>query len=101
MVQPVDIADNLSKTELVSKLNQMKKASSEMEQRQVTKTLKEKTSADAERTQESMKSDMLIITRDKQEREKKKKERKKKEESDSQDDADMEKSDNEHLDLKA
>ncbi len=101
MVQPMDIADNLSKTELVSKLNQIKKASSEMEQRQVTKTFEEKTSADAQRTQESIKSDMLIITKDKQEQEKKKKERKKKDESDSQDDADMEKSDEQHLDLKA
>ena len=101
MVQPVDIADNLAKTELVSKLNQKIRASSENEQRQATETLKEKTSANAHRTQESIKSDMLIITKDHQEQEEKKKKKKNKEESDSQDDTDMEKSDEQHLDLKA
>lgn len=101
MVQPVDIVDNLSKAELVSKLNQKIKANSEMEQRQATQTLKDKTSADAKRTQESIKSDMLIITQKQQEQEKKKKEKRKKDESDSQDNTDMEKSDEQHLDLKA
>lgn len=101
MVQPVDIVDNLSKAELVSKLNQKIKANSEMEQRQATQTLKDKTSADAQRTQESIKSDMLIITQKQQEQEKKKKEKRKKDESDSQDNTDMEKSDEQHLDLKA
>lgn len=101
MVQPVDIADNLAKTELLRKLNQTIKNSSEMEQRQVTATFKDKTSANAHRTQESIKSDMFIITKDQQEQEEKKKEKKKKDESDSQDDTDMDKSDKQHLDLKA
>ena len=101
MVQPVDIVDNLSKTELVSKLNQMKKASSEMKHRQISQTFKEKTSTDAQRTQESIKSDMLIINKDQKDQEEKKKERKKKDESDSQDETNQEKTDDKHLDLKA
>ena len=101
MVQPVDIVDSLSKAELVSKLNQKIKANSEMEQRQATQTLKDKTSAETQRTQESIKSDMLIITQEQQEQEKKKKEKREKDESDSQDDTDMEKSEKQHLDLKA
>lgn len=101
MVQPVDIADNLSKTELVSKLNQMKKASSEMEQRQISRTLKDKTSDETQRTQESIKSDMLIINKEKQEQEEKKKKQKEKEDGDNQGESDMDKSENQHLDLKA
>ncbi len=101
MVQPVDIVDNLSKTELVRKFNQKIKESSEMEQRQATQMLKDKTSDETKRTQESIKSDMLIITKEQKEREEKKKEKKKEEESDNQDETDMEKSDNQHLDLKA
>jgi len=101
MVQPVDIADNLAKTELVSKLNQKIKAHSEMEQRRATQTFKDKTSDETKRTQESIKSDMLIITKEQQEREEKKKEKRKEDESEIQDDADMEKSDDQHLDLTA
>ncbi len=100
MVQPMDIADTLSKTELASKLNQIKKASPEMEQRHFAQTLKEKTSAEASRTQESMKSDMLIISKDKQESENKKRDKQKKDDSGNQDDANNQ-SDSKHLDLKA
>ena len=106
MVQPVDIVDSLSKTELVRKLNHQIKTNPEMEQLQATKTFKEKTSDEAQRTKESIKSDMLIISQEQQEQEKKKKDKKKKdkkkkEASDSQDENDTEKSDEQHLDLKA
>lgn len=101
MVQPVEIADTLSKTELASKLNQIKKANSEMDQRQFTTALKEKTSADAERTKESMKSDLLIITKDKQEQDERRKNHKKKKESDGQGGTDSDQSDDTRLDVKA
>ena len=99
MVQPVEIVDTLSKTELASKLNQMKKASSEMEQRQFTKTLKDKTSAETERTNESMKSDLLIITKDKQEQEEKRQGQRKKKDETSHDN-NPEQTDGSHLDVK-
>jgi len=100
MVEPSDIADSLSKTELVRSLNQKKLSSSEVDQRKFAQALKEKTSANAQRTQGSMKSDMLIITNDKQEQDKQKKERKKKEETGSQDD-NLDQSDGPIIDLKA
>jgi len=100
MVEPTDIVDTLSKTELVSKLNQKKKASSEMEQRQFAESLKETISDKAQRTQESMKSDMLIISKDKMEQERKKKDRKKMKKAGSQDD-NSDQEETQHLDLKA
>ena len=72
-----------------------------MDQRQFATTLREKTSADAERTQESMKSDLLIITKDKQEQDAKKKDQRKKKETDRQDGVEGDKPDRERLDLKA
>ncbi len=99
MVRPIDIADLISKTELVRKLNQTKKASSEMEQRQFTTSLKQKTEEEAGRTTEPGKSDLLIITKDKPEKENKRPPRRKKEKQNEQDDRDD--SDGEHLDLKA
>ena len=99
MVRPIDIADLISKTELVRKLNQTKKASSEMEQRQFTTSLKQKTEEEAGRTTESGKSDLLIITKEKPEKENKKYPKRKKKPPDNQDNQDD--SDGEHLDLKA
>jgi len=101
MVQPVDIADNLAKTELIRKLNQKIRTDEEMEQREATRTFKAKTSDDTKRTQESIKSDMLIINKEQRQQEEKKKEKKKEEESDNQDNPDMDQSEDKHLDLKA
>ncbi len=73
MIRPVELADMLSKTELVGKLYQIQKASSEMEQRQAKSILKEKTTGDAEKTKEAEKSDLLVISKDKPKEEDKKK----------------------------
>ena len=48
MVRPIEIADMLSKTELISKINQKLKANSEMEQRQAETILKKKTTAESQ-----------------------------------------------------
>ncbi len=101
MVRPVEIADTLSKTELVAKLYQMKKASSEMEQREAATVVEKKTTADAERTKEPEKSDLIIISKDmKEEGEKKKQPRKEKMTGEENQDEAGDKSPD-HLDVKA
>jgi len=97
----MEIADVLSKTEIVAKLKQMKKASAEMEQRQATSILREKSTADPKRTKKSGKSDLLIITKDKDSSEEKKKFKKDedKEQDESRDEQDD--SSSGHLDVTA
>ncbi len=100
MVNPLDIADMLSKTELVRKFFQTQKAGPEMEQRQAQSILKEKTTGDAERTKESEKSDLVVISNDKPKDEDKKKYKKNEKEPDDEDQETTEDDPPEHLDLK-
>jgi hypothetical protein len=65
MVRPIDLQDNLSKTQAAERMNQIQKAHGEMGQRQVADALKEKTSADMEKTKASEKTDMVIIRKEK------------------------------------
>jgi hypothetical protein len=101
MVRPVELADFLSKAEVIGKLKQIQKANSEMEQRQASSILKEKKTTDPERTHEPEKSDLLIITRDEQKEKEKKGYKKGKEDNgnDNQDESESQQPD--HLDLKA
>ncbi len=101
MIRPVELTDALSKAEVAGKINQIQKAHSEMEQRQVASALKEKINVDAEKTHRLEKSDIVIINQDKQNDEKKKRE--KKQDKDSEKDSDQNESlpSQEHLDLKA
>jgi hypothetical protein len=101
MVEMADIADNLAKTELIRRLNQLQKANPEMEQRQATSTVRQKTSADAERTHESMKSDLLIITGDKKEQEEKRKGRRREKKLAKNGDGDPDQDEDRHLDVTA
>jgi hypothetical protein len=101
MVQPLEIADTLSKTELVRKFKQIQKAASEMDQRQAASILKEKKTTDPERTKESEKSDLLVITGEKQTGHEKKGPRKDASRKKEQNRDDAEKESPEHLDLKA
>ena len=68
MVRPIDLQDNLSKTQAAERMNQIQKAHGEMGQRQVADALKEKTTADLEKPKASEKTDMVII-RDEQKKE--------------------------------
>ena len=95
-MRPIALQDNLAKTQAAERMNQIQKAHGEMEQRLTADALKEKTTADMEKTRESQKTDMVII-RDDEEKEKEK--RKKKDKQNRPDDGDDENS--EHLDLKA
>lgn len=76
MVRPVDLVDNLSKTQAAERMNQIQKAHGEMGQRQVADALKEKAAAEMERAKANEKADMVIIRRE-QEKEKRKKEKEK------------------------
>ncbi len=99
MIRPVELSDNLSKTEVAGKINQIQKAHSEMEQRQVAAAIKDKATVDAERTHETEKTDLIIISKDKEKQEEKNKDKKK---DDQRKDEESEPgSPPEHLDLKA
>jgi hypothetical protein len=68
MVRPIDLQDNLSKTQAAERMNQIQKAHGEMGQRQVADALKEKALEDMSKAKASEKSDMVVIRKD-QERE--------------------------------
>lgn len=101
MDRSMEIADVLSKTEIVAKLKQMQKASPEMEQRQAASILREKTASDPERTRESEKSDLVIITKEREAGEEKKKYKKDEDKNDGSDQEQSDETPPEHLDLKA
>jgi len=69
MVRPIDLQDNLSKTQAAERMNQIQKAHGEMGQRQVADALREEALENLKKTKASEKSDMVIIRKD-QEREK-------------------------------
>jgi hypothetical protein len=73
MVQPIEIADTLSKTELVAKLNQKLKAASEMEQRQAETILKQKQAAESQTAGQTEKTDLVVINADREKGKEKKK----------------------------
>ena len=101
MVQSLEIADTLSKTELVRKFKQIQKAASEMDQRQAASILKEKKTTDPERTKESEKSDLLVITRERQAGQEKKSPKRDGSSKGKRDGKDTDREPPEHLDLKA
>lgn len=101
MIRPVEIADTLSKTELIAKLYQMKNASSEMEQREAATVVEKKTTADAERTKEPEKSDLIIISKDKKEEEEKRRQPKKERMTGNENQDEAGDNSPDHLDVKA
>ena len=101
MVQPIEIADVLSKTELVRKFNEIKKQAPEMEQRQFSTKLDKATSEKAGRTNESGKSDLLTISKDQEEAREERKRQKRREESTPKKKPAEEPDKGENLDLKA
>ncbi|MCK5126304.1 MAG: hypothetical protein KAR42_08605 [candidate division Zixibacteria bacterium] len=69
MVRPIDLQDNLAKTQAVERLNQIQKAHGEVGQKVVADALKEKTAAEMEKARASEKMDMVIIRREEEEKE--------------------------------
>ncbi|UCD18118.1 MAG: hypothetical protein JSV44_04190 [Candidatus Zixiibacteriota bacterium] len=99
MVDPMGIADAISKTELVGKMKQKQKAASEMEQRQAISTVKQKITTDAERAKETIESDHVVISREPQEQREKKKDKRAKGRSMANTREDDDAAAGEHLDM--
>lgn len=98
-MRPIELQDNLSKTQAAEKVNQIQKAHSEMEQRMAANALKEKSASGMEKPHEAEKMDMVIIHKDDEKEEEKKKNQEKKEEQEETEDQAGRKPD--HLDLTA
>ena len=94
-------ADVLSKTELISKMQQKQKAASEMEQRQAISTVKRKTASDSERTREAIESDQVIISRENPKQNGGKKEKREKLNDEATNGDDTDEAEGGHLDMKA
>lgn len=88
MVKPVDMQDNLSKTQLLERIHQLQKSTPEEAQKQFAHELQKKVAEGKERVTDTPKSDEIIIQRD----EKRKEEEEKKQQAKKQDD--QEKDDN-------
>jgi hypothetical protein len=73
----MEIADTLSKTEMVAKLKQQLKNASEMEQRQAADTVRQKATDDAERARAAKESDLLVISNDQKKEDEKRKHKRK------------------------
>lgn len=80
MVRPIELQDNLAKTQAAERMNQIQKSHGEMGQRAVADALKEKAAAEMERAREAKEADMVIIQGDQDKEEKEKKQGKKKDE---------------------
>ncbi|MCP4581908.1 MAG: hypothetical protein GY839_09830 [candidate division Zixibacteria bacterium] len=64
MVKPVDLQDNLSKTQLLEKVQQLHKSTPEEAQKQFAQELQKKVSEGKERVADRAKSDKIIIHKD-------------------------------------
>jgi hypothetical protein len=95
MVRPIDLQDNLAKTQAVERMNQIQKAHSEMGQRQAAEALREKSTADMERTRPSGKLDMVLIRDDQHKKESDAKDKKRKDTKTEQ----PEEESSDHLDI--
>jgi hypothetical protein len=61
MVKPVDLQDNLSKTQLLEKVHQVQKSSPDIAQKQFAHELQKKVAEGKERITDSPKSEKIII----------------------------------------
>ena len=80
MVKPVDLQDNLSKTQILERVQQLQKSSPEEAQKQFVQELQKKVSEGKERVTDTPQSDKIIIHRDgksKEENQQPKKDKKK------------------------
>jgi len=101
MVRPIDLQDNLSKTQAAERVNQIQKAHGEMGQRQVADALKEKASAETERPRANEKTDMVTIRTDqKKEGRQRLKKGKDTDKEEAEDGEGSEDDSSEHLDLR-
>jgi hypothetical protein len=78
VVRPIDMQDNLSKTQAAERMNQIQKSSGEIGQRTAANALKARTQAELEKTRASEKTDMVIIHHDKEKDQKEEQDQQKK-----------------------
>jgi len=83
MVKPVDLQDNLSKTQLLEKVHQLQKSTPEEAQKQFSQELQKKVAEGKQRVTDLPKSDKIIINRDEKRKEEKKKQQASKEDEES------------------
>jgi hypothetical protein len=100
MVRPIDLQDNLSKTQAAERMNQIQKAHGEMGQRQVADELKEKASEAMKKARASEKTDMVIIREDQKKQKEKQEGQDKKNKKENGREEKFEGDSSEHLDLR-
>lgn len=66
-MRPVELQDNLAKTQAAERMNQIQKAHGEMDLRQATAALREKAASNLEKPHPNEKADMVIINKDQEE----------------------------------
>jgi hypothetical protein len=93
MVRPIDMADNIAKTQLTERVNQLQKAAPEMDQRQFALQLDTKHVQKREQAAPAPKTDEVVLHRDNPQQEKQKKKKKQDEHGKDENEG--------HLDLKA
>ena len=98
-MRPIELQDNLSKTQAAEKVNQIQKAHSEMEQRLAASALKEKSASGMDKPHATEQTDMVIIHKDDEKEKEKKKHQEKREKQEETEDQAGQKPD--HLDLTA
>jgi len=100
MVRPIDLQDNLSKTQAAERMNQIQKSHGEMGQRQVADALKEKALADMGKTKAGEKSDMVTIREEQKRKQDDRARREKEERKNNHAEQDHDDESSPHLDLK-
>ncbi len=87
MVRPVDLQDNLSKTQLLEKVHQLQKSTPEESQKQFAQELQKKVAEGKERVTDLPKSDKITINRDDKRKEEKRQQAKKENEEEQADES--------------
>lgn len=78
MVRPIDVQDNLAKTQAAERLAQIQKAHGEVGQKQIAEAFKKQAADAMKKAHEAGKADMVIISNEEHEEKEKKKKKKKK-----------------------
>lgn len=84
MVRPIDMQDNLSKTQGAERVNQIQKAAPEVEQRHAAQVVQEQQTQKQREAQEPERTDEALIHRDREKEQSPDKEKKKKKEKKKQ-----------------
>ncbi len=98
-MRPVELQDNLAKTQAAERMNQIQKAHGEMDLRQAMVALREKAALNLEKPHANEKADMVIIHKDQEESRRDRRSKKEKKSLSEEETSDRSETP-EHLDLK-